>query len=116
MGRRRIRGASCGLKVATRWTAVLACAICAIGAAPASATTPSIRHVFVLVLENESYNMTFGASPGSPYLAKTLPAQGALLERYYGIGHQSLDNYIAMISGQPPNVDTQADCQFINNM
>jgi phosphatidylinositol-3-phosphatase len=95
--------------------AALACALCAAASAPASAA-PSIRHVFVIVLENESYNTTFGSSPGSPYLAKSLPAQGALLRNYYAIGHQSLDNYIAMISGQPPNVDTQADCQFFNDM
>jgi hypothetical protein len=34
-----------------------------------------------------------------------------LLTGYYGVGHASLDNYIAMISGQPPNEDTQRDCQ-----
>ena len=37
--------------------------------------------------------------------------EGAYLPNYYGIGHQSLDNYLALISGQPPNVATQADCQ-----
>jgi hypothetical protein len=65
----------------------------------------------VIVLENKDYDMTFGSSPGSQYLAKKLPQEGALLQRYYGIGHESLDNYIAMISGQPPNVQTQSDCQ-----
>jgi hypothetical protein len=33
-----------------------------------------------------------------------------LLSNYYGIGHNSLDNYIAMVSGQAPNPITQADC------
>jgi hypothetical protein len=33
-----------------------------------------------------------------------------LLTQYYGIGHFSLDNYIAMISGQGPNAYTQNDC------
>jgi hypothetical protein len=39
-----------------------------------------------------------------------LPAQGALVSRYYGIGHDSASNYIAMISGQPPTPASQADC------
>jgi hypothetical protein len=89
----------------------LACSLSLLAAAEASAATPQVRHLFVIVLENEDYNTTFGNSPGSSYLGKTLPAQGALLTHYYGIGHESLDNYIAMISGQPPNVQTQADCQ-----
>ena len=33
------------------------------------------------------------------------------MPHYYGIGHASLDNYIAMISGQAPNPSTQADCR-----
>jgi hypothetical protein len=35
---------------------------------------------------------------------------GAVLENYYSIGHHSLDNYIAEISGQAPDPDTQEDC------
>jgi hypothetical protein len=75
-----------------------------------AARRPPIRHVFVLVLENESFEQTFGATSPAPYLAHTLPAQGALLRNYYGIGHMSLDNYIALISGQAPNRATQLDC------
>lgn len=63
------------------------------------------------MLENESYSTTFASNPPAPYLAKTLPAQGALLEDYYSVGHASLDNYIALISGQAPSYDTQTDCQ-----
>jgi phospholipase C len=71
---------------------------------------PPIRHVFILVLENQSFSMTFGKPTPAPYLANTLPSKGALLPHYYGIGHWSLDNYLALISGQAPNSDTQADC------
>jgi len=88
-------------------------------ASPVPTATPSagtfslskIKHVFIVVLENESYSSTFAANPPAPYLAKTLPAQGALLEDYYSTGHASLDNYIALISGQAPSYDTQTDCQ-----
>src|ERR1700716_2585608 len=73
---------------------------------------PPIKHVFTIVLENENYDATFGAASKAPYLSKTLPGQGELLTQYFGIGHASLDNYIAMVSGQGPNPITQADCQF----
>jgi hypothetical protein len=76
----------------------------------AAAALPPIRHVFVLVLENMTYSHTFAADSDAPYLAHTLPAQGALLTQYYAIGHASLDNYVAMISGQAPNHETQLDC------
>ena len=42
--------------------------------------------------------------------------EGVLLPNYFGIGHQSLDNYLALISGQPPNLATQADCLIYANM
>ena len=80
------------------------------GSTAAAATPPPIRHVFVLVLENMTYSRTFAPDSDAPYLAKTLPAQGALLTQYYAIGHASLDNYVAMISGQAPNHETQLDC------
>ncbi len=76
---------------------------------------PKIRHVFVIVLENESYESTFGEPVGDPYLARTLPAQGALLENYYATGHESNDNYISLVSGQPPNTENQADCQIFSD-
>jgi hypothetical protein len=71
---------------------------------------PLIRHVFDIVLENNDYATTFGTPSNDPYLAETLPSEGALLENYYGTGHYSNDNYIALVSGQPPNSDNQIDC------
>jgi len=76
---------------------------------------PPIRHVFVIVLENEGYADTFADASSDPYLATTLAASGALLSEYHGIGHFSNDNYIALISGQAPNPDNQADCQVFND-
>jgi len=69
-----------------------------------------VRHVFLIVLENEPFHVTFGAKSPAPYLAHTLPTQGALLTQYYATGHYSLDNYLSLISGQAPNPDTQKDC------
>src|SRR6266568_2232913 len=87
------------------------------GAARASAPPPvsKIRHVFVIVLENESFSTTFGPTSPAPFLARTLPSEGALLTQYFGVGHVSNDNYLAMVSGQAPNPDTQSDCQVYSD-
>ncbi len=58
---------------------------------------------------------TFGSSSADPYLASTLPREGALLTQYYGTGHESNDNYVSMISGQAPNPQNQADCQVYSD-
>ena len=75
---------------------------------------PPIRHVWIIDLENESFGYTFGKAghKQAPYLTRTLPSRGALLSNYYGIGHDSLDNYIAQISGQAPDYQTGQDCEY----
>lgn len=70
-----------------------------------------IRHVFVIVLENEGFEKTFGTSSKAPFLSKTLTAKGVLLNQYFATGHVSLDNYVAMISGQAATNETRSDCQ-----
>ncbi len=69
-----------------------------------------MRHVWVIELENQGYQQSFGTPSADPYLARTLPRMGALLENYYGIGHASAANYVAEVSGQAPSLGTQADC------
>jgi phosphatidylinositol-3-phosphatase len=80
---------------------------------PAAATevraTP-VRHIFLLLLENEDYDRSFGPASPATYLSKQLPAQGAQLLNYYGTAHYSLGNYLALISGQGPTPQIQADC------
>jgi phospholipase C len=88
--------------------ALAAALLCSAPALPAASA--QVRHVFLIVLENQSYEETFGRDSQAPYLAHTLTAQGVLLMNYFGIGHASLDNYIALISGQAPNEETQGDC------
>jgi phosphatidylinositol-3-phosphatase len=99
--------------------------LAAVGAVPASAHSQhakaavfagpagpalGVGHVFVIVLENKTFDELYGPS-GSSYLATSLEPQGTLLTNYYGIGHLSNPNYLALISGQGPNPQTQADCQ-----
>ena len=74
----------------------------------------AIKHVWLIILENKSYDATFTGLNQNSYLWKTLPQQGVLLKKYYGTGHSSQDNYLAMVSGQSPNEDTQEDCSVSN--
>jgi hypothetical protein len=69
-----------------------------------------IKHVWLIILENKSYDETFTGLNQNSYLWQTLPQQGALLTNYYGTGHFSMDNYISLVSGQAPSYDTQDDC------
>jgi hypothetical protein len=90
----------------------IALAAAAVSAQPAAAASAApVRHVWVIVLENKEYEETFG--PGTlfaPYLTKTLPSEGALVPNYFGTGHSSADNYIAMVAGQPPTFESKDDC------
>ncbi len=79
--------------------------------ARASTTPPAVKHVFVVNLENKGFDETFGPGSPAPYLSRTLRNQGQLLTQYYGTAHNSLPNYVAQISGQGPNAQTQGDCQ-----
>ena len=123
----RLRNADTGVRALARRRAkvLVAAALAASGAiafalAPSTSaaaaakpwTPPHVGHVFVINLENESFASTFGSTSQAPYLSKTLRSKGILLTQYYGTGHNSLDNYVAQISGQGPNADTQADCQL----
>jgi phosphatidylinositol-3-phosphatase len=80
--------------------------------APVRAALPpgKINHILVIEFENEGYQATFGPGSVATYLNGTLRLEGELLQNYYAIGHNSLDNYIAQVSGQAPTMDTQADC------
>ncbi|MEY9876429.1 hypothetical protein ABH931_005939 [Streptacidiphilus sp. MAP12-33] len=80
------------------------------GSAGALPPAGAVGHVLVIDLENESYAATFG--PGSPaaYLNGTLLPQGELVQNYAAVGHVSLDNYLAQVSGQAPNLVTSSDC------
>lgn len=71
-----------------------------------------IKHVWLIILENKSYDATFTGLNRNTYLWRTLPAQGALLKNYYGTGHGSLDNYTTLVSGQATEPDLQADCPY----
>lgn len=87
-------------------------------AIPAHAATglegiPAYSHVVVLVEENENESATFGPASPAKYL-NSLVSQGVFLPDYYGTGHVSLDNYLAMVSGQPNNGLSNTDCATVS--
>src|SRR6202042_1351025 len=75
-----------------------------------------VKHVWLIILENKSYDETFTGLNQNSYLWQTLPQQGALLTNYYGTGHFSMDNYISLVSGQSPSWAVQDDCSTTANM
>lgn len=79
-------------------------------------TPGKIKHVWVIIMENKSYDATFTGLNGNSYLWQTLPEQGALLTNYYGTGHSSEDNYLSLVSGQAPISDDENDCPNYTSM
>jgi hypothetical protein len=97
---------------------MIALAAAAAATAPAHAASglegiPHFDHVAVLVLENESFATTWGAGSPAVYL-NSLRAQGTFSDQYFATGHVSLDNYVAMTSGQPVQPLTGTDCLTTN--
>ena len=83
---------------------------------PTGLAPNAIKHVWLIILENKSYDASFSGLNQNTYLWKTLPAEGALLTHYYGTGHSSMDNYLSMISGQAPSEDVQEDCSTTDTL
>ena len=71
---------------------------------------PTLKHAFIIVLENEDFDASWGPTSPATYL-NSLVRQGAFADQYYGVSHLSADNYMAMTSGQPPTLPFQSDCQ-----
>jgi len=64
-------------------------------AAPAeSSPTPDPTHVFVIVMENRSFDQVVGTG-----IIAQLAGQYGMATNYHGVSHPSLPNYLAMTSG-----------------
>jgi phosphatidylinositol-3-phosphatase len=70
----------------------------------------SIKHVFVVMLDDEPYATAFGPASPAKYLTSTLEKQGEMLLRYYAVAHQGLADGIALLSGQGPTEATAVNC------
>ncbi|MCW2980737.1 MAG: phosphoesterase [Solirubrobacterales bacterium] len=71
---------------------------------------PEIKHAFLIVLGENSYESTYGTTAEAPYLSRVLPGKGELLPNYYGVTGGVLANEIALLSGQGPTAETTANC------
>ncbi len=67
------------------------------GAVAADTGLPPFDHVFLIVLENRSYDQVIG-NPDMPNL-NALARRYALAADDHGVAHPSLPNYVALISG-----------------
>jgi hypothetical protein len=78
---------------------------------PEEETLPTeIKHVFVVMLGENSYEETFGKTSVAPYLSQELPALGELLPNYYAVTKGDLANQLALVTGQGPTPETAANC------
>ncbi|MFV0462120.1 MAG: hypothetical protein ACK5MP_02820 [Nostocoides sp.] len=69
-----------------------------------------IKNIVVIDLENEDYDVTFGADSPAAYLNTVLAKQGQIVENYYATSHVSQGNYISQISGQASTGTQNSDC------
>jgi hypothetical protein len=75
-----------------------------------------VKHVFVVMLDDEPYASVFGPASPAHYLTGTLEKQGELLVRYYAVAHEQLANGIALLSGQGPTPQTVQNCPTYENV
>jgi hypothetical protein len=59
---------------------------------------PAFDHVFMVMMENTSYEQVIGDSTDAPYI-NGLASQGTLLYNYSGVYHPSDENYLAIAGG-----------------
>lgn len=96
-------------------TATLAGALLLLLAAPSPASaadrpmcgatgtpTAAVRHVVLVVLENQSYPSVMAPGGPSPYQRDVLGRNCGLATQMYGATHTSAANYLALTSGQYP--------------
>jgi phosphatidylinositol-3-phosphatase len=81
---------------------------------PSSSVLPSVQHVAVIMLENQSYS-TVISSGSMPYL-NSLTKQGALATNYFASAHPSLPNYFALTTGQTLVSADASPVQDVNNI
>jgi phosphatidylinositol-3-phosphatase len=67
-------------------------------AAPAGVAP--LKHVFVIMMENTSYDDLLSPSNTNTAFIRQLAASNGLANNYFGVTHVSLPNYIAATSGQ----------------
>jgi hypothetical protein len=66
---------------------------------PVPTGIPLLDHVFVIMMENHSYDQVFD-NPNEPYLNGMITkGQVSLATNYFAVGHPSLTNYLEIVGG-----------------
>ncbi len=68
---------------------------------------PQYDHVFVIVMENHSYDEIVPNTTDAPYLS-SLATVGANATNYHGVAHPSEPNYLALVAGSTLGVTDDA--------
>jgi phosphatidylinositol-3-phosphatase len=78
---------------------------------------PPLKHVFVIMMENTSYDDLLSPSNPNTTFIQQLAANNGLANNYFGVTHVSLPNYIATTSGQTwgSNSDDVAQAPLFNH-
>jgi hypothetical protein len=92
--------------------AMIVCLVAACADGSHAPTVPRFSKVAVLFLENRGYHDVIG-SPDAPFLNR-LARHGALETRYYALGHPSLPNYLALITGSTQGVTSDCNTCEVN--
>ena len=81
------------------------------------AGVPPLKHVFVIMMENTSYDDLLSPSNPNTTFIQQLAANNGLAINYFGVTHVSLPNYIAATSGQTwgSNSDDVAQAPLFNH-
>jgi phospholipase C len=97
----------------------------AVSAGPVSSTShsgpslgvPPLQHVFVIMMENTSFDDLLSPSNTNTAFIQQLAANNGLATNYFGVTHDSLPNYIAATSGQTwgTNSDDLAQAPLFNH-
>ena len=75
----------------------------------APAPPAPVGHVWLVVLADQRYDSLTDPA-AAPYLAGELRAKGLLLSHLYAVGHESLPNGIALLSGRLTTDVTRGNC------
>ena len=75
---------------------------------------PSVQHVAVILVENQSFSTVVGSS-SMPFFNGEIK-QGALAANYFASAHPSLPNYFALTTGQTLVTDDASPVQNVDNV
>ena len=78
----------------------------------ASQKSPRLDHIFVIMLENHSKSSVIGDA-NAPFMTR-LAKRWAMADRYYGVTHPSMPNYIASVAGDNFGIQDDHDENVVN--